>query len=434
VTGAFKARPRHLWHLDEQKAPGGKAPHRTGTLLVLVKMRRIFEGTMKEYNWFERHSKLTIASLLLLIILILTFATETLLGYRHELSTYNFALPNRAIRLREFRPFMVDRSFPSRGIGIHDTLAYREYVLRIDKNGFVIPSEKYVHPDLSLVFLGGSTTTCQFVGENLRFPCLAGVLLEKKLGLKINSYNASRVGNNSLHSIDILINKIIPINPQIVVMMHNVNDLTILLYEKSYWNNHFSRSPIIDINNELTVKKFMQNLRDRLIPNIATQVRILSNRTKEWLRVSDGNNDEFAAIRGKRITFNKAEIIRQFEMNLQMFICICKSRNIVPVLMTMPNRLKEHPDKVIMDNINERKIISYHDFKDLFDSLNAAIVNKARENHITLIDLASAIPQENKYMYDMVHYTDAGSEKIAHIVADHLIPIIKTLPQRNEAG
>jgi hypothetical protein len=66
--------------------------------------------------------------------------------------------------------------------------------------------------------------------------------------------------------------------------------------------------------------------------------------------------------------------------------------------------------------------------------LNAAIVNKARENHITLIDLANAIPQENKYMYDMVHYTDAGSERIAHIVADHLIPIIKTLPQRNEAG
>jgi hypothetical protein len=389
---------------------------------------------MKEYNWFERHSKLTIASLLLLIIFVLTFATEKILGYRHEFSTYNFALPNRAIRLREFRPFMVDRSFPSRGIGIHDTLAYKEYTLRIDKNGFIIPSERYAHPDLSLVFLGGSTTTCQFVGENLRFPCLTGLLLEKKLGIKINSYNASRVGNNSLHSIDILINKIIPINPQIIVMMHNVNDLTILLYEKTYWNNHFSRSPIIDINKELTVKKFVQNLRDRLIPNIATQIRIMSNRFKEWLRISAKNNDEFAEIRGDRISFNKAEIIRQFEMNLQMFICICKTRNIVPVLMTMPNRLKDHPDKIIRDIINERKVITYHDYKELFDSFNGAIVKKARENHIALIDLASALPHENKYMYDTVHYTAAGSEKIAHIVADHLIPIIKALPQNNEAG
>ena len=327
---------------------------------------------------------------------------------------------------------MVDNYFPSRGSKNFDTLVRKAYTLKIDSNGFIIPSVRYSHPDLSLVFLGGSTTTCQFVDENLRFPYLTGVLLEKELGIKINSYNASKIGNNSLHSLDILMNKIIPINPQIIVMMHNVNDLTILLYEKTYWNNHFSRSPIIDINKELTTRKYLLRMRDRLIPNIATQIRIISNNIKDWLRVPDKNNDEFAKVRGKSIAINKAEIIRQFGMNLQTFISICQIRSIVPVLMTMPSRFKDHPDKIIEDVIKNNKVnISYKDYKDIYDSFNELIRNKAKENRIALIDLAIVIPQEKKYMYDTVHYTEYGSEQIAHIISEHLQPIIKSLPQNN---
>jgi hypothetical protein len=387
---------------------------------------------LKQDNWFEKNPNLTILSLLLIVTLIIISGTEIILTYRHNLSTYNFALPNRAIRLREFRPFMLDSSCPPLGSDIYDTLVNKKYTLRIDKNGFIIPSERYSHPDISLVFLGGSTTVCHFVDENLRFPYLTGVLLEKNLGITINSYNAARTGNDSLHSINILLNKIIPINPQIIVMMHNVNDLTILLYEKSYWNNHFTRSTIIDINSELTTKKYLQTMRDRLIPNIATQIRIISNNIKDILRVSHKNTDEFANIRGKHIAINQTEIIRQFEMNLQTFICICQTRKIVPVLMTMPSRLKEHPDKLIADSIKNNKVnIGYQEFKALFDAFNDSIRNKAKENHITLIDLDRAIPQENEYMYDTVHYTEQGSEKIAHIVSEQLQPIIKSLPQNN---
>ena len=214
--------------------------------------------------------------------------------------------------------------------------------------------------------------------------------------------------------------------------MHNINDLTILLYEKTYWNNHFSRSPIIDINKELTTKNYILRMRDIIIPNIATQVRVISNNIKEWVKGSNKNNDEFAKIRGKSIHINKAEIVRQFEMNLQTFISICQIRNIIPVIMTMPSRLKDHPDKLIKDIIENNKInISYHEYKDIFDAFNDSIRKKANENHIPLIDLASDIPQENKYIYDTVHYTEYGSGEIAHIINEQLLPIIKSLLQNN---
>ena len=308
---------------------------------------------MKNNYWFERNPKKTIFGLLLIITIIITYATEKILAYRHNCSVYNFALPNRAIRLREFKPFMSDCSFPPPNN--FDTLVYKKYTLRIDKNGFIMPSERYVHPDISLVFLGGSTTVCHYIDENLRFPYLTGVLLENKLGIKINSYNAGRSGNNSLHSIDILLNKIIPLNPQIVLMMHNINDVTTLVYEHSYWNNNISKSVIIDMNNEITANYF-RIMRDRLIPNIATQIRIISNKIKDKLRADHANEDEFAHIRGKTITINKTEAIEQFEMNLKIFINICQARKIVPVLMTMPSRLKENPDDLIVYIFKNGKI------------------------------------------------------------------------------
>lgn len=380
---------------------------------------------MNNNYWFERNPKKTIFGLLLIVIIIFTYATEKVLEYRQDCSVYHFALPNRVIRLREFKPFMSDCSFPPQNN--YDTLVYKRYKLRIDNNGFIIPSKRYLHPDISLVFLGGSTTVCHYIDETLRFPYLTGVLLENKLGIKINPYNAGRSGNDSLHSINILLNKILPLKPQIAIMMHNINDVTTLAYEHSYWNDNKSKSAIIDINKEITTN-YLRIMRDRIIPNIATQIRTISINIKNKLRGDHASGDEFAHIRGKIITINKTEAIEQFEMNLETFIKICQARKIVPVLMTMPSRLKESPDDLIVYIFNNAETkLNYQDCRELFDAFNDSIRNKAKENRILLIDLAKAIPQEAEYMYDTVHYTETGSIQIAHRVSEQLEPIIKAV-------
>ena len=158
----------------------------------------------------------------------------------------------------------------------YDTLVTKKYLLRIDDDGFIVPSKKYANPDMSIVFLGGSTTECRYVAEDHRFPYLAGVLLEQQTGIKINSYNAARSGNHSLHSLDILLNKVIPLKPDIVVMLHNINDLVVLLYESSYWNPKSSKPVIFDINKEIDAN-FYKIIRDRYIPNLAAAMRNFDN-------------------------------------------------------------------------------------------------------------------------------------------------------------
>jgi hypothetical protein len=274
--------------------------------------------------------------------------------------------------------------------------------------------------------------------EKERFPYLAGALLEKRLGIRINSYNAGRSGNHSLHSINILLNKIVPIKPQIVVMMHNINDFVILLYEKSYWNHNSSRSVIIDMNDEI-VSNFIKIMRDRYIPNLAAEMRKFGKSVRSlWKSEPQGGNlsgqgDEFAQVRGKKLVINQSELTGQFEMNLQCFIYLCKARNIVPVLMTMASRLKATPDKVIADGIREAGL-DYAEFKALFDAFNDAIRRKALENHIMLIDLAKGIPPEREYFYDVVHHNPKGSVKAAEIIIEHLQPLVQQIIEQKNAA
>ena len=106
------------------------------------------------------------------------------------------------------------------------------------------------------------------------FPIWRGACSKRQTDLKVNSYNAGRSGNNTLHSLNILLNKVVNLKPDIVVLMENINDLAILMYEKTYWNTNPSRSPIQE--RLPTFKTVGQDLRqtfylvrDLTIPNLS---------------------------------------------------------------------------------------------------------------------------------------------------------------------
>ena len=253
----------------------------------------------------------------------------------------------RYIKLREFPPGYADILLPPKeALTVSDTLVRRDYLIRVDDHGFIMPSKVHEHPDLVLAFLGGSTTECIYDDENNRFPYLAGHLLEEKTGLKVNSYNAAKSGNDSLHTINILMNKVVPLKPDIAITMENINDLAVLLYEGTYWNNHPTRSPLV-VKKPCwkTVGKDLEETfhlaRDLVIPNLSGVMHRLVQTESKFKK------DEFKQVRGRKIEVNQDQLVPEFTLNLQTFINICRARGITPVLMTMPSRLKDHPDPLI---------------------------------------------------------------------------------------
>ena len=99
--------------------------------------------------------------------------------------------------------------------------------LRTDARSYILPSFQYNDPDVTIGFLGGSTTECSAVQEDLRFPALVSHLLAEQ-GLKVNTLNAGRSANTLHDSLNILLNHMIEDRPDIVVLMHAANDVGIL--------------------------------------------------------------------------------------------------------------------------------------------------------------------------------------------------------------
>jgi lysophospholipase L1-like esterase len=264
------------------------------------------------------------------------------------------------------------------------------------------------------VFLGGSTTECMFVDEDHRFPYLVGKILERETGARINSYNGGMSGNNTLHAIDILVNKVIPLKPNVVVFMENINDQSTLLYEGTYWNRNSARSPLETLKKRQLVGKLLKEI---FIPNLNNAYR---NLQKTLAREEE---DEFAGARGKKLTIDQAGLVHQFAMNLQTLVCICQAQAIVPVLMTQANRITDHPDPVVAAYIGRDgrdSGISYPKFKELYDAFNDTIREVGRKNHVMVIDLAREVDPDKKYLYDLVHFNDAGSQLAAQIIAARL--------------
>jgi lysophospholipase L1-like esterase len=368
-------------------------------------------------NWFQRHPKKTLATVTLIVILAIVGAAEKLLEFnqRRQGIFLEAQEERRYVRLKEFRPgTRMLLAFPRNHLPYTDNVFTKRYRVEIDQNGFIAPSRKYDRPDKVIVFLGGSTTECMFVDEDHRFPYVTGRILEEETGAKINSYNGGMSGANSLNAIDLLINKVIPLKPEVVVFMENINDLSTLLYEGTYWNKGTARSPLETLKKWQMVGKL---LKEMFIPNLNYAYRNLKK------TLSGKEEDEFAGARGKKLVIDQATMGREFAADLQTIVCTCKAWGIVPVLMTQANRITAHPDPVVAAYVSRDgrdRGISYEQFKALYDAFNDTIREVGRKNQVMVIDLAREVPPDKKYLYDLVHFNDAGSQLAARIIAARL--------------
>ena len=153
----------------------------------------------------------------------------------------------RSLRLREWEPDLdLERAPPPEWVDRADGLADRTVRFATDRDGWIRPSRSDDAPDRTVVFLGGSTTECYFVADSLRFPALVGRQLGRRLGLRVDALNGGRSGNHAMHSVELLVGKAVPEAPDVVVLMHAVNDLTTLLREGDYWNANASRGLVAE--------------------------------------------------------------------------------------------------------------------------------------------------------------------------------------------
>ncbi len=341
-------------------------------------------------------------------LILAVFASEWLAT--NVLEIHSTSQPNRYIRLRERAPLQEWQwEFNEALLENTDGLEGRSFRMATDADGNILPHFRSNSPEHTLLFLGGSTTECANVSETHRFPHLAGQLLEEK-GFPNSTINSANIGNHSRHSLNILLNKGLSIEPDLVVMMHNINDLSILRTEGSYFNDHPTRSLIA--TEDLSLTSHLKGTFKSILPGLG---QLLENSAAAIL-------DTPTAIKNhppKSLAVDKITITDQFSKSLRTFLAICFANDIKPVLMTQANRFTDTPAPLIGDAWGPQgaQSAAYRSFIDIYHALNDVIRSLSEQYNVLLIDLAAEIPQDRSHLYDSIHLNETGSKLAAQIIA-----------------
>lgn len=334
-------------------------------------------------------------------------------------STESLKLSERSIILREYSPSSELFLFPSKEEQrLSDNLLIKEYEFLTDKDGFITVSEPADQRigKVDIIFLGGSSTASLFVEQYNRFPFKVSSLLLNGEGKKIQTLNAGVSGNHTLHSVLSFISKGLKYKPKIAVLMHNINDISLLSRTGSYWINPPTRE-IVKGQSSLEDQipfwtKSLREIKNLFFPNLynlyLTKFQPIVY-IDEWLYTEERNVD-------------KEEIIDSFEKAILTFIHISKSWDIEPVLMTQMSRLDKN-DLAIVDSYNNSQNpppLSFGKFSEIHHSLNEKIKEISNQEGILYIDLDKQLSGKKMYIYDAVHLTEEGSNKVAQLIAESL--------------
>ena len=377
-------------------------------------------------SWISRQKLFNLAIVFLSLFIGLIIADFVASYFVHKPTS---DIEKRLVILRETVPNgTVSRPPSKQELAEAQHLEDKNYITRTDSDGFIIGSRDIgLNSPVSIIFFGGSTTKCEYVEEDYRFPYLVGSLLKDKAGNPIRTLNGGVVGNHSLHSLINMVAKGLKHRPKFVVLMHNINDLTLLTLTGSYWDAPESRNIVQTFRRKSPgsfserIFEATRSVRSILFPDLSTIFRkAISTIT---VRGDNKTIDEWVNYRGRHEELSLAlpTLKADFKSSITSFVRTAKAWGIEPVLMTQFNRLKVEDEFIrkVYEKYNKQGL-SYVEFVTAYSEFNQIIRDVSREEGVFLIDLDKEVEPSLKFIYDAVHLNSEGSKRVSEIISTAL--------------
>lgn len=275
--------------------------------------------------------------------------------------------------------------------------------LRTDSRSYVLPSFQFEKPDATIAFLGGSTTLCAAVKEELRFPALVSSLLSEQ-GLKVNTLNAAYAGNTVHDALNVLLNHVVQDRPDWAVLMHAANDVGVLAKQGDYRSR---MGQTVSIGN---VGKWLMQM--------ASSHLSLAGRIRNYT-LSTGAPKDPAYLAWRNDPARADLPLDLYRQRLLAFVHLCRDFGIEPVLMTQP-----------MSGARNELSPEWADL-GAQGRCNAIIRSIGTEEHVPVIDLIEYLRMEvpdwdkaDAVFFDGVHVNDNGSRVYAACIAERMRSLV----------
>jgi lysophospholipase L1-like esterase len=352
------------------------------------------------------------AGFVALTMLLVSFVTGELALRAYQRVVYGIPftalLPGAPEHLFELSPFLVfgpriDRTFANKA---HPELA------TYNAQGFRTKETLGHKPagELRIIALGGSTTEDLWNAEGIHWPWVLEQELHERGMSQVRVYNSANSAYSTAHDVVRLAFDVPTFEPDYVLVMHNINDLTVTYYaarEGKPVDAHYRVKYAIDRytgvirENDVVLSRFWRLLRDRL-------ERLLPDEPPP-----DPEDYDLAA--GKAI----------FERNLLTLAALAKAHGIEPIFLTMPftDSRELYDEMRIVGRLgNTDPIVAQGRLLADLAEFNRSVAKAGAQGGAIVIDMAAKLGTDPKLFSDVVHYTADGSRAFGEALAEELMP------------
>lgn len=265
------------------------------------------------------------------------------------------------------------------------------------RTGQVVPMAK---PDgeLRVVCLGGSTTVNARNVEGLTYSRELQSALRQRLEIEGEIYvlNAGGDAFSSAHSLANFSLRLLDFEPDVVTVLHNINDLTARDFGSEIlpdYSNKYLADAFLAYEHRSGLGGAVFRL-SRGAQMLKWRLAILRRTLERTTRSRGVSNPEYGA--------------RTFERNLRSIVALARAHGVRPVLITQAHRELEHEAEGGPD---------FQRFNDITRQLG-------RELDVAVVDLAAALSGRSELFIDNVHWTSDG---IRAVTAELVEPLSAAL-------
>jgi lysophospholipase L1-like esterase len=347
---------------------------------------------------------------LLALLLGFVFALVALEAVLHFWTPFPFSIRGNEIRLLQ------DRTTETRNPDIPGTdtlVTYRHNNLGL--RGPDLTEEAF--SKLRIIAIGGSTTGCRLLSEGADWPAAMSAHIDRKC--TPNWVNNAGIDGLSTLGCTVMLNHLsASTRPDMVLLLAGRNEMG---------QEGLTYPQFIEIVEGKASKPLLHHSElYHLLVNLANYRRSVGKGFHHFHM--DPEQAETLVLDESTVQNELDRITAQqlegYAQRLRYFIAACRKTGAEPVLITQPTPLgdlKEPSSGIYLGHIKVTETENGVLFDRALTLFNEVTLRVAKETSAFSIDLAGEMPKRMEYFYDHVHFSRAGSAKVAEIVSAHLI-------------
>jgi len=271
---------------------------------------------------------------------------------------------------------------------------------------------------LTILAVGGSTTECFLLSDGEDWVSRMSVLLGGRFR-DVWANNAGIDGNSTFGHALLMNDVVLGLRPKIVLFLIGLNDIhndTLNGFDLILSNRYYqSVRDLLVRNTELgSTLYYLDRARRAAKRNMGHAFRLLKD--PQFIDIAP-------EIIERRVSASRDLFVPAYKERVLGLVRISRAEGIEPVLVTQPSLFGVGADPSTGIDLERIRVADDSNGElswKLRELNNEALRDIGKETGVSVIDLARALPKDSKYYYDGYHFTPAGAQKAAEILAGDL--------------